>query len=217
MIKEESIKYISEHLKELSKKWDGKKAIIEMKENSFNQWRQMEWIGFYFEFLCQKHLKNLMEFHKIRYGRTSFDGFCEVPFDFKAHALNTEVHNVVINDTEAIEKAIEEYGCVITIMALGKVTYNDKNRKFQKWHQEFKGRKSKYEKEREERGAWSRLRKIAFDTQEIIFIKINKETLERCGSFQENFRNSNGSPRRSKVMINLDKLNKDEIIEKIEF
>lgn len=217
MIKEESIKSISEYLKEFPKKWDGKKAIIEMKENNFNQWRQMEWIGFYFEYLCQKYLKDIMEFHKIKYGRTYFDGFFEVPFDFKAHALNTESHNVVINDTEAIENAIEEFGCVVTIMALGKVIYNDEDRKFQKWHQTFKGGKSKYEKEREKRGAWSRLRKIAFDTQEIILIKINKGTLERCGSFQKNFRNANGSPRRSKVMLNLDKLNKDEIIEKIEF
>ena len=44
-----------------------------MKENNFNQWRQMEWIGFYFEYLCQKYLKDIMEFHKIKYGRTSFE------------------------------------------------------------------------------------------------------------------------------------------------
>lgn len=86
-----------------------------MRDNGGRNWRQMEWIGWYFEFLCERHLKEIMEFHKIKYGNTSFDGFCEVPFDFKAHAINTEVHNVVINDTEAIEKAIEEFGCVIQI------------------------------------------------------------------------------------------------------
>jgi len=217
MIKEENIISISKHLKELPKKWNGKEAIIEMKENNFNQWRQMEWIGFYFEYLCQKCLKDIMEFHKVKYGNTSFDGFLGVPFDFKAHALNTEIHNIVINDTEAIEKAIEEFGCVITIMALGKVIYNDEDRKFQRWHQNLKGGKSRYEEKREERGAWSRLRKTDFDVQEITLIKINKETLARCGSFQKNFRNADGSPRRSKIMLNLDKLSKDEIIEKVEF
>ena len=181
-------KQIGEQIRNIPKIWDGKKAIVEMKESGYSHWKQMEWIGFYFEYLCQKHLKDIMEFHKIKYGRTSFDGFCEVPFDFKAHALNTEVHNVVINDTEATIKAIEKYGYVIVIMALGKVTYNDEDREFQKWHQKIKGGKSKYEKEREVRGAWSRLRKVAFDTQEIILIKINKGTLERCGSFQKNFR-----------------------------
>jgi hypothetical protein len=48
-------------------------------------------------------------------------------------------------------------------------------------------------------------------------IKINRGILERCGSFQKDFRNADGSPRRSKVMLNLDKLKEEEIIAKIEF
>ncbi len=217
MIKKETIKTISETLKELPKRWDGKKAILEMKNNNFNQWKQMEWIGFYFEFLCQKYLKEIMKFHKIKYGNTSFDGFLEVPFDFKSHAINTEKHDVVINDTEAITKAIEEYNYVITIIALGEVEYNDKDRSFQKWHEKIKGGKSKYELERIKRGAWSRLRKTKFNIQELIFVKINKGTLEKSGSFQKDFRNADGSLRRSKVMINLEKLDDEEIIKRIKF
>ena len=45
----------------------------------------------------QKYLKEIMEFHKIRYGNTSFDGFCEVPFDFKTHISNSKVKDVVID------------------------------------------------------------------------------------------------------------------------
>lgn len=212
------IKQIGEILKTISKNWDGKKAILEMKNSNFNQWKQMEWIGFYFEFLCQKYLKSIgMEPHKIKYGNTSFDGFLEIPFDFKSHALNTERHEIVINDTEAITKAIEKYGYIITIIALGKVKYNDKNRSFQKWHEKIKGGKSKYELERIKRGAWSRLRKTEFNIQEIIFVKINKGTLDKSGSFQKNFRNADGSLRRSKIMINLEKLNDEEIIHRIKF
>lgn len=37
MVKEENIKSISEHLNQLPKKWYGKNAIMEMKENNFNQ------------------------------------------------------------------------------------------------------------------------------------------------------------------------------------
>ena len=217
MINKESIESISENLGKLPKSWDGKEAIIEMKENDFNQWRQMEWIGFYFEYLCQKYLKEIMKFHKIKYGNTSFDGFLEVPFDFKSHAINTESHKVIINDTEATLRAIKEYGCVIVIMALGEVVYNDKQRTFQRWHEEVKGGKSRYEKERIKRGALSRLRKTEFNLKELMFIKINEETLKKCGSFQKNFRNADGSPRRSKVMLNLDKLNKEEIIKTIKF
>lgn len=217
MLKKETLKQVSDILENIPKKWYAKKAILEMKENEFNQWKQMEWIGFYFEYLCQQYLKQIMQFHEIRYGNTSFDGFLEVPFDFKTHAINTEKHDVVINDTEAITKAIEEYDYVIAIIALGKVEYNDENRSFQKWHEKLKGGKSKYELERIKRGAWSRLRKTEFNLKEIMFIKINKGTLNKCGSFQKNFRNADGSPRRSKVLLNLEKLDDNEIIKVVKF
>ncbi len=165
-----------------------------------------KWNGFYFEFLCQKYFEKIMKFHKIIYGNVKFDGFYIVPFDFKAHALNTETHQVIINDTEATMKAIKEYGCVMVIMALGEVKYNDVARTFQKWHEEIKGGKSDYELERIKRGALSRLRKCEFDLKEIMLIKIDNKTLKKCGSFQKNFRNSDGSPRRSKVLLDLEKL-----------
>ena len=164
MIKEESIESISELLKKIPKKWDGKKSILDMKNNDGRNWKQMEWIGWYFESLCDRYLKDIMEFHKIRYGRTSFDGFLEVPFDFKTHISNSKVKESVINDTEAILKALQEYGYIIIIMVLGKAEYNDLDRTFYKWHEEIKGGKSKYEKAREERGAWSRFSVDTFMT-----------------------------------------------------
>ena len=217
MRKEINITPVVDALRSIPKKWDGKKSIVDMKENNFNQWRQMEWIGFYFEFLCQNYFKDLMEFHKIRYGKTSFDGFYEVPFDFKSHAINTESHEVIINDTEATIKAIEEYGFVVVIMAIGEVVYNDEGRTFQKWHAELKGGKSKYEEKRIKRGAISRLRKTEFNLRELMFIKIDKGTLEKSGSFQENFRNADGSPRKSKVLLDLEKLDENEILKRVEF
>jgi len=217
MLNEDDISEISERLNQLPKQWNGKDAILEMKTKHFNQWRQMEWIGFYFEFLCQQYLKDIMQFHKIKFGRTSFDSFYKVPFDFKAHAINTEKHSVVINDTMAIQKSIQRYGYIITIIALGEVKYNDEQRSFQRWHEKLKGGKSKYERDRIERGAWSRLRKTEFHLKEILLLKINKETLNRSGSFQKNFRNADGSLRRSKVMLNLEKLEEGEIIKKLDF
>ena len=217
MLKESNLKAIAEAIKLIQRKWDAKKSVLEMKENNFNQWKQMEWIGFYFEFLCEKYLKNVMKFKKIKYGNVTFDGFLDVPFDFKSHAINTESHKVIINDTEATLKAIEEYGYVIVIMAIGEVVYNDKDRSFQKWHERIKGGKSDYELKRIDRGALSRLRKTEFNLKELMFIKMDKETLKKCGSFQKDFRNSNGSPRRSKVLLDLEKLNNDEIIRKIDF
>ncbi len=104
----------------------------------------------------------------------------------------------------------------ITDKAKIKVLYNDEDRTFQKWHEALKGGLSKYSLERIKRGAWSRLRKVSFDLQQISFIKITDDTLVKCGSFQTDFRNSNGTPRRAKVLINLEEID-DQMVYFTEF
>ena len=96
------------------------------------------------------------------------------------------------------------------------VVYNDEARTFQAWHQTLKGAKSKYMMANEKRGAWSRLRKVSFDLQQVSFIRLTDKTLVKCGSFQTDFRNSNGRPRRPKVLINLERL-KVETVYFVEF
>jgi hypothetical protein len=93
---------------------------------------------------------------------------------------------------------------------------NDEQRTFQKWHEALKGGKSKYELERIKRGAWSRLRKTEFNLEQISFIKIDDNVLIKCGSFQRDFRNSNGRPRREKVLLDLEKLD-EEIVYFLDF
>jgi len=70
--------------------------------------------------------------------------------------------------------------------------------------------------ERIKRGAWSRLRKVSFDLQQISFIRITDDILVKCGSFQRDFRNADGSPRREKVLLDLGKID-EELIYVIEF
>ncbi len=207
---------IASSLRLLPKLWDGMNAILDMKNNKYPHWRQMEWIGFYFQFLCEKYLNDKFEFQQPTYNNVSFDGLYNIPFDFKAHAMNTSSHQIIVNDSEAISLAIDEYGKVGLLLALGKVIYNDEDRKFQKWHEELKGGLSAYSIARIERGAWSRLRKVEFNLQQISIIEIDDKTLIKCGVFQEDFRNSNGKPRRKKVMLDLEKID-NEIIQVIEF
>lgn len=151
-----------------------------------------------------------------RYDRVGFDGFAVIPWDCKAHAINTSNHQIIVNDSEATAKAIQEYGAVGLILAVGKVEYNDEDRTFQQWHEEIKGGPSSYTKQRIARGAWSRLRKTQFDLEEIHFIRIDDDALIKLGSFQKDFRNADGSPRRPKVLINLEKLD-TEIIHTMKF
>ncbi|MCM8779314.1 MAG: hypothetical protein NC898_05100 [Candidatus Omnitrophica bacterium] len=196
--------------------WDGRNSILEMKRAGFSQWKQMEWIGFYFQFLCEELLQNIIEIPGPKYGNVRFDGFKKIPWDFKAHAINTGSHQIIVNDSEATANAIRDYDCVGLILAMGEVEYNDENRTFQKWHEELKGGKSKYELERIKRGAWSRLRKVEFKLEQISFIKIDDEVLVKCGSFQRDFRNAGGQPRREKVLLDLEKLD-EEIIYFLDF
>jgi hypothetical protein len=125
--------------------------------------------------------------------------------------MNTSSHKIIVNDSEAIKYAIGEYGEVGLVLALGKVAYNDEMRTFQKWHEVLKGGKSRYEMERIARGAWSRLRKVSFTLEQISFIRLTDATLVKCGSFQSDFRNSNGKPRRAKVLIDLEKLDEETV------
>lgn len=198
------------------KHWDGRQSILEMQREGSRNWRQMEWIGFYFQFLCERVLPDLIQMPGPKYGNVTFDGFLETPWDFKAHAMNTSSHQIIVNDSEATAAAIGQYGAVGLILALGKVEYNDEVRSFQAWHNDLKGGKSNYELERIERGAWSRLRKVSFDLQQISFIRLTDQTLVKCGSFQTDFRNADGSPRRRKVLIDLEKL-EEETVHFVEF
>ena len=194
-------------VQEMPKIWDGRNAILEMKESGSRQWRQMEWMGFYFEFLCEKHFGGLLYIPGKKYGNTTFDAFCEISWDFKAHAANTTRHTVITNDAEAITNTIRDYGYYGLILAIGEVEYNDEERTFKNWHDTLKEGISRYEVNRINRGAMSRRRKTEFVLSEIHFICLDYEALEQCGgSFQKGFRNSDGSPRRAKVTVNIQKI-----------
>ena len=52
------IQILKDKLETIPKIWDGKTSILELKENNF-QWRQTEWIGFWFELWCRKNLNQL--------------------------------------------------------------------------------------------------------------------------------------------------------------
>lgn len=62
----------AEHLTKLETAWDGKACVLRLKEADFG-WRQMEWWGFYFEFLCRELRQADFQFPGDRYDNTTFD------------------------------------------------------------------------------------------------------------------------------------------------
>ncbi|MFA6641756.1 MAG: hypothetical protein WCS47_09150, partial [Thermovirgaceae bacterium] len=180
---------IGKELLALKRRWDAKESILEMKNGGGKQWRQMEWIGWYFEYKCEELLADLFErFQYPKYGNTAFDGFYHIPWDFKSHVSGDllsgirKPSNIVINDAEACEKAIRDYGQFGVIVACGLAIYNDEDRSFQEWHTDLKGGLSNYEILRVARTNNSRLRKTSFETEEIRFVHFTKDVLSTCGS-----------------------------------
>lgn len=216
MISKKLITQLEELLAHMPVVWDGRRAILKMRDSGYPHWKQMEWIGFYFQFLCDTKLSPLVKIPGPKYGRVEFDGFSEIPWDFKAHpdknANGQDNKSVIINDSLAIAGAIKQFGGAGLILAIGDAKYNDEDRSFQVWHQELKGRLSNFEKERILRKAPSRLRKTAFKLREIKLILLDNKKVRGLGSFQEGFRNSDGSPRNAKVLLNLENITAEKTI-----
>ena len=193
-------------ISELPSYWEGQKTILYMKDNGCRNWRQMEWPGWYFQFKCERILskKNFFTIPGPSYGKVEFDGSRIIPWDFKAHTSNSSSKtNVPTNGYQEVKKAIDDYGCVGFIIASGDAIFDDENQTFKKWHDALKGKTSDYEKERIARGAPSRRRKASFKLDSVRFVFVDKDTLKYCGSFQGGMRNSDGTSRNPKVMLDL--------------
>ena len=187
--------------------WDGKKCILEMKENNGRHWKQMEWIGWYFEYWCNRNLKGVMEMpYSKKYGNVSFDGYLKIPWDFKAHVTQSG-DKIIVNDHQAIKKAIKDFGCVGLIIVTGPVVY-DESQEFKKWHDEQKGKITDYVLKNIERGAPSRRRKVSMKISKISFVKLDDDCLKKYSSIHNQGRNSDGKPREPKVLLDLTKIGK---------
>ena len=166
MISEKILAPLETLLSNIPTEWDGKKAILQMRNADYKHWKQMEWIGFYFQFLCENMLSSIVTIPGPKFGRVTFDGLAQIPWDFKVHPNKNPKgkisNNIPANDKNATLQAIEKFGGVGLILAVGDAVYDDQNRNFQIWHQQLKGGLSRYEKERTIRTSSSRLRKTSF-------------------------------------------------------
>lgn len=197
-------------LNTLPKKWDGRQCILALKERDYN-WRQMEWMGWYFEILCRDLLsQNDFDIPGKKYGNIGFDSFRTINWDMKTSAIKSKNHRIILNDKTAIESSVSDYGFHGIIMALVNVEYDNNSRSFQKWHTELKGGLSDYERERISRNAKSRFRKTSADLKQILLLVINQNTLKYLDIHRQG-RNSDGSGRNTKYMLNMQQVSNFEV------
>ncbi len=190
----------------IPKKILGKDAILQMKNSGSSNWRQMEWIGFWFEEIVNQALSNkLGESGHSQYGKTKFDFVRNHTWDLKVHPNQSK--SLILNDLSAIEQCLNTEGGLGFIVLSGDVEY-DVNSTFKKWHDDLKGGVSTYEKDRVKRQAPSRRRKVSFTPTVIEGFWFNSfSEIESCLSagilaeFQTGMRNSNGVARLPKIAI----------------
>ena len=197
--------------------WDGRRAILELKDADY-QWRQMEWIGWFFEFRANEALRARFGHHPgPSYGNTRFDFRLGNVWDFKAHPAGGSSWTIV-NDQEAVDLCISDHGGLGVALAIGTAQYDDVRGTFKAWHDALKGDTSDYERERVRRGAPSRRRKTAFDLRRYLFLWFTRNLIEQgprrgwIDEFQTGMRNADGSPRRPKYQIDLDAVPADAIV-----
>ena len=196
--------------------WDGKHSILELKtaseaDGQNHGWKQMEWIGFYFEWKARKILiNNLGGSTGPRFGSVVFDYQYQGIWDFKSHPNNQTAEWSYLNDVQSVNECIDEHGHLGWIIADGRADY-DNTGDFKIWHDRLKGKISGYELERIRRGARSRKRKKSFFLENIYIIEFT--ALSRVkGAMQQGWlrndmqagqRNADGSSRNAKYGINL--------------
>lgn len=205
----DTITALKEILKTFPTHWDGKEAILEMRDANYNQWRQNEWIGFYFQYLCDKNLPQAgMQIPGTKFGRAKFDGNMLIDWDFKAHPIHNKsgqrTTKLITNDLEATVDTVAQNSTTGLIVAMGEATFDDPvTMPFRAWHKDLKGGDSTYALQNIARGASKRLYKTQFQVESINFYLLSQRDLEQQGRFQEGMRNSNGNPRRPKLIIDL--------------
>jgi len=201
----EDIVIAENKLSKIPRDWQGKKCVLELKEADYN-WKQMEWWAFYFEWQSTRLLKPEFTIPGDRIDdRVLFDAKRTIVWDFKAKAIKSDQHDAILNDTKAVNMLIERDGAYGAMIALCDVEYNDADRTFQKWHTKLKGGLSNYEKDRIQRTSTSRYRKTSAQLEEILFIIVTKNNIEQLNIMKQG-RNSNGKPRPTKYMINLEQI-----------
>lgn len=181
---------------------DGKICIIELQKVNYN-WRQMEWLGWYFEYLVKESLKYVAKLPGDRYGNVSFDLKRNINWDIKAASSKSAI---ILNDKDSMDNSIIENSFHGEIIGFFDVEY-DHDRSFQKWHTILKGGKSKYEIEREIRTNRSRIRKKAATLKEIVFLILGHDDTRKLTIMRQG-RNSDGSMRKPKYLLKISEIEK---------
>lgn len=202
--------------------WDGRSAVIEMRDDGYSQWRQMEWPGFYFEYRGLRALHSGMGAPprpqaRQTYGATVFDYSHHFVWDMKAHTHAVRLFPsggvgpgggvAPLNDQEAIALCAEEQGFGLLVMS-GRALL-DESREFDNWHRAVTQPEVRRSRGARVEPAFSRARKKAFTPLSVSAYRwentFELQSAVATGALRvmAQGRQASGAPRRPKYMLRL--------------
>jgi hypothetical protein len=198
---------------------EGKKCVLELKEADY-KWRELDWVGFYFQYKVRKLLADKFFAPGDKYSNIPFDLRGEINWETRVSTINNNSKSkesdkyVILNEEPAILKSIQTYSAHGEIIARCIAEWDDEKRSFQNWKSELHGGKTEYEIKRDKDNGRSYKRKVRVELKQIALIIIQNDNLKSLNLAQQT-RNANGERRNPKYTIDLNNLNlfKNYIIE----
>ena len=130
-----------------SVEWNGRSCVNEMREADHNQWKQIEWVGWYFEFVGLPAIINAHGGGPEKIGRTTFDYVRNYVWDLKTHAEEGVrvpgdfKRPAPLNDKAAMEECLSERGSLGFITLSGAASFEG-HVEFDNWHRALRGKAS---------------------------------------------------------------------------
>lgn len=191
----------------ISRDWVGKELGQSMLDAGDRNWRQIEWIGFGFEFLAKQYLKNHFMIHEnipVEH-RDVFDAFNQFPWDLKTHVLRNARGNVTratpLNDMAAIDRVFETYNNFGLVIVDGNATFGDE---YEQWRMRSNGGVlSATQIRNAAEGRTSRKRKDTFSVEKVSLFVFSAEDMaalkaDKIMSEFKQGRQADGTPRNLK-------------------
>jgi hypothetical protein len=170
---EEGAALVAALVEAMPQHWDGRRCVQEMRDAGYSQWRQMEWPGFYNEFIGIPALNDTFPMPETGgpqrgFGATRFDYALGRVWDLKAHTerqrfipsgrVNHGDDTIILNDEVAARACIEQQG--LGFLIVGGDSHYDDAGDFDSWHRVTTG-EGRTQRTRSNSGT-SRRRKMAF-------------------------------------------------------
>jgi hypothetical protein len=74
---------IGDRLRTIPSMWNSQSAVLTLSRECYPMWEQSEWLDFYFRYLCEKHLPQVVAMHEKVCGTTFLNGIQDFSPDFK--------------------------------------------------------------------------------------------------------------------------------------